>query len=698
MRRLPGTLAALGAAFLLAGPLAAQAKKPAKAAPEKTEKKETKPVAGPKDKKPAARPAAARPAVPEPPPAYALPEGPRVTLAEALRTTLERSPDVETARQDVRRSTGLVQEASGRFDPVLFFSPSLERQKTFLTESALRGEVGKREFLRDSATNLARIADDIASGLTDDQGRPLPDCKGSQYYVNGFPICTDHVSQTDYRTFELLQNAQDATAGNPQGDKLQQAITKSVNRRLSTILALIRRVFLPSITSQLANIGDLPRESETDTLNVDLRLMQPFRNGMSIGPILFLQGTRFAFSDKPDSPAFGGTGVPTLYRAVLGLSVDAPLLRGGGAGSAGAEERSAKLQREAASERLVQAASDAILGTTISYWNLAAAQELQKLLVKGSAAQRRIGELSRALVEGDELPRAELSRVDAHTADAEAAALQAGRSVAAARVELARAMGLDISRIEDAPLAADPLPSAADLSLPDAKASEALVARLAELRGDVRAARKRAEAARVLEHAARLDLRPRLDLSVQGGWNAFYEDPAFAINKAWNPTGYWRGFQESYVGPSIQVSLVLELPIGNGVQRGRLVNTEAFRAQTEIRARELERQAVNEARELAQTLPATARETRAREAAAAEAEKTVGTAYERFRAGETTLLDAVMTERVRTQALADLVGARQTLVLRDARLKWAAGALLPATRADGEVRFGDPAPPAAPTR
>lgn len=641
-----------------------------------------------KGKKPAAKANAHRPAVPEQPAAFALPEGPRVTLADAIATTLERSPDLESARQNWRILTGAAQEASGRFDPVLTFSPSIERQKTFLTETALQGEVSKRQFLHDSSDNLTRIANDIAGGLTDSKGNPFPDCKGSQYYINGFPVCTDKISSTSYQTFQLLQDAQDATAGQTSTDKLQQAINKSVNARLANIVSLIRRVFLPSITSQIVNIGELPRESETDTFTADLRLMKPFRNGMQIGPGVYWQGTRYAFSDKPDSPAYGGTGVPTLYRAVVGLAADVPLFRGGGEGSAGAEERSAKLQAEAGLESVAQAAADAALNTTIAYWNLSAAQEMQKLLTKGVGAQHRIGELSRALVQGDEIPRAELSRVDAQTADIEASALQAARGVAAARVELARAMGLDIVRIEEAPIAADPLPGLADVAIPDAKGMEELTQRLVDLRGDLRAAKKRVDAAKVLEHAARLDLKPRLDLSFQGGWNAIYEDPSFAITRAWNPTGYYRAFGDRYVGPSVQVNLAFQLPFGNDAQRGRLVSAEALRAQSEMSARNLERLVTNEARELATALPVTARETAAREAAAGENDKTVGYAYERFRASETTVLDAILSERSRIQSQADLVAARQTLALKAARLQWIAGTLVPVARSDGELKFG----------
>lgn len=665
------------------------------AGPASGQTKEKPPGKGKGKQPPATRPAKPRPpaapvALPEAP-ELALPEGPRVTLAQALATTLERHPQVEMARQEVRRARGFLQQAEGRFDPLLSFAPSFERKRSFLTLSQLRGQIAQREFLSTAAEDLAEIADQVAAGLADKSGTFLPDCHGSTYYINGFPICTQNISPTDYQSFQLLQDAQDATAGTSISESYSAQLQMALNQHAAAIVALIRQVFVPALAAQLAAIGALPTALETDDFILDLRLVQPFRNGTTVAPVLYLEGTRTAFTDKPDSPAAGGTGVPTLYRAVLGLSVETPLLRGAGTGSTAAAERAARHQVAAAEEVWAQTASDALLGTTIAYWNLAASQELQKLLGKASATQRRIGEVARALVQGDELPRAELAKVDAQTADSEAAALQAARAVVAARVELARAMGIDVSRIEEAPLAADPIPAAADVPVPSGPEIAALATALPDTRAEVRGAHRRVEAARVLERAARLELRPRLDLSLQAGWNAIWEDGSFKTTSVLAPKGYGKALGGWYVGPSATVSLRLELPFWNNTQRGRLVTAEVGRERAEIFARDAERRALNQVREVAASLPSVRREVAARETATAEAEKTVGVASARLRAGETTLLDAILSERSRTQRFADLLAARQTLVLKAARLRWAAGTLLPVTRDPaGEIRFGAP--------
>ncbi len=617
----------------------------------------------------------------------------RITLAQALEMTLESSPQVALARQDAEARRGIWRQASGRFDSLVVLAPSFERRVEKLTERGLAPQIAQRTFLRESITNLSSIATDISSSLRDPNGRPSPDCKGHQYYINGSSICSDSVEQTNSREFELLLNdeARPEPPANDALSRLQATINEQNRRRQAQVVALIRRVFLPALSRQLVALGAIAESNESDTLGLDLRYELPLRNGAVVGPVLQLQGIRSNFIGKSENPAFGGKGVPTLYRGIAGLSLDMPLAKSGGVLSVTAQERSARLNYDAALATYVQTASEALFATATAYWNLAGTQEVLSLFERSTASQRRVGEISDALIEADEIPRVERSRIQARTLDAEAAAAQARENVASARVELARAIGLKVLDIGDAPLAADPLPTAEDASRLDMKLVGSLGDLAVENRADVKAEARKRDAADVLVRAARWDLKPQIDLSLQVGWAGVYEDPRFRATTTFYPEQYWKAYFNHFTGPSIFLSVHFQLPIGNDIARGRLVQAQATLDSADISTRNTERVVRSRAYELAGSVKGAAAEVAARQTSSRHQEEVIQTSQERYRAGELSLVDTIVTERSLTNALVDLVGARQILAQRIARLRFETGTLLPYTISSGDVSFGTPA-------
>lgn len=617
----------------------------------------------------------------------------KVTLNEAVRLTLENSPDVIQGRLEVLRQKGVLQEASGRFDHSIVISPSYEHTKSILTASGVRAEQSKRDFLRDSSSNLNTIASDINRNLADPNGKASVDCKGHQYFINGSSICSDVIKPTDYKTYELLDAAEKLPFDpNSPEAKLQAALNKAVNDRLRNIVALIRRVFIPALDGQLAAIGALPSGNENDTYIVDFRYEMPMRSGPTFIPIVFGQSTRANFFDKAFSPVTGGQGVPTLYRVAAGFDLELPLLKSGGAASVTAEEKSARRNYEAAQLSLAQTASAVVLNTVVRYWTLASNQEQLELLRQSAASQGRIGELSDALVKGDELARSELDRVRGRALDIDASVVKARQTVETARIELARGMGLTVTDLDAAPYAADPLPSAEELDRVAGVALKELVDGAGAQRADVKAARAKVAAADALLAGARVDLRPTLDLSLQAGYNAIWEDGAFNINAAINPTGLYRAFGEPWVGPSVQMTLKLGIPVGNHAARGRVVQLEALRSQSVIRERDTLRGAQIGLVNVVESARAATRELSARVTASRFGLETSRGSAERYRAGDLTAIDALQTEQRVTQSLLDALGARLSLASLAARIRYEAGLLLPYSIATGEVSFAEPTP------
>lgn len=614
-----------------------------------------------------------------------------ISLPEALRLTLDNAPEVLLARQEVNRRAGILRANSGAFDNLLLFTPEWQKNIVALTPMTLRPEVQKRQFLTESSENLSLIASDIAKGLTDDQGFPLPDCQGRQYYINGSAICTDIVRPTDVQTFQMLIDAQQKAGDVPQDSpsaRLGALLAEQQRQRMTTVLALLRRVFIPALNQQLQAIGALPALNDSDTLTLDLRFSVPTRTGFTIAPVLWMQGVRDNFVGKSDSPAGGGKGIPTLYRSVVGLAIDWPLLKNSGRDSVTAAERSARENWRASLESLANIAAQTCLRTTLAYWNLASAQEQLALLERAAEIQQKIGEVTQALVQADELPRTEMNRVAARTADLGAGVASARRSIASFRVELARSAGLSVVDEATAPLAADPLPAADEAAAFEGPALAALLDASVARRADVKAAKLRMGAANALVVGARNDLKPRLNLSLQGGYNGIYEDGRYAITSVWNPTGYWRTFQGHYVGPSFQLALTFELPFKNNAAKGQLAQAEALSMQTAITEKNVERTARGNIEQLAKSLQLATSEVKSQRAAVASYDETVQSTFEQFRGGETTLFSTLTTEQNRTQAQANLVSARLTWAARLARLRYETGTLLSYTIDDRGVSFG----------
>ncbi len=655
----------------------------------------------------------APPSAPTGPYAPPEPAPQRIRLADAVRRTLDLQPQIQLARQDVALRLGLYQEALGQFDDTIVFLPSYDRAIGFLLRGPLTPEVQRRYALKTLGDVLAQVATDIETSLAQGKANSYKyfgPCSGSTFTVNGVTICLD-VSGTNIqpsvvqgalarRNFEDLLAALAANDPNAAERADLQAAQKRYQDFYADLLTRFdagAREVSGRAYESLARLGPLPRNDVRDTLTLDLRYDIALHNGLIVSPIILAQGLRNNFEGKNDTAAFGGRGIPTSYTAVLGFSVDAPLLRGFGYVSTEAALNAAKLNYQASLDFLAQIAAQSVRDTLQAYWRLAAAEERFTLLDRSAGAQGRIHQLSEALVQGDEIPRAELDRVRARRAEAEAAVADARGALAISRVGLARTIGLDVAEIANAPLTADPLPAAPSTARLDEQPLKDLVEGAVRARGDVKSLRARETAADALVQAARSNLKPSLGVTLQADYRSRFE--AFTRDAAGNVSdvsrsvfyarGYTRAFSGKYTGPSFQINMRLSLPFKNNVQRGLLLQAESSLASSGIAARDLERtvqantvQAANSARE-------SAREAERRRAAAGYYEETIRNSFEQYRSGEISLLDAILTERDLTSALLGSVSARQTFASDVTRLRFETGSLLPYSRTDRDVTFGE---------
>ena len=232
-------------------------------------------------------------------------------------------------------------------------------------------------------------------------------------------------------------------------------------------------------------------------------------------------------------------------------------------------------------------------------------------------------------------------------------------------MNLALAMGVTVTDDPTTlPAAKDPFPAARSEALPSDAEIRTLVASAPAQREDLKASVAHAESGAILAKGAKLDTRPRLDLTGRTWLTGLGE-----INAS-NALDRW-------VGPSVSASLGIEIPLGNNFYRGRSLQREADLRQRQISAAELERQIkLNVVRNGGTLREAAARVQQAQDAVGFY-RKTIEAEMERFQAGDSTLVDTILTEEQSTEALITLVAAQADYAHLVAQLRYETGLLAP---------------------
>jgi outer membrane protein TolC len=633
------------------------------------------------------------------PPVFSF-EGGRIDLMEAIRLTLQYDPRLLLAEEDTNLRAGVAQELAGAFDWTFIGQAQYQLRKQELSEGALRSERKKRAQL-DVATNLS------LEGLapTDPRRTTLGACPRQsleeqrlvlllaalEHDGSGFYSSPNPLDAFDLQ-LHLIETLIQANLGNQDVlDGLKGERARSIEAEINATRAILfgapdddRDGLVGACRrgrEQLALLGDVPEEEESDQAQLQLRLEKLTRSGILLAP--FLTGNfnatefvgklsgRFVVDDFSPSGIpiealvddRGGKNIRDIYTFEVGFDVNVPLLRNRGRLAVAGLEVAAGIDYEASELTLAHAAAESALNTTFAFWGLVAAQQRVDVLQTSVDLQGQVVEITRQLIEADELPAVESARGLAGESNARTQLEGARRDLISAKVNLVRAMGLSVDGGENVPGAEGgfpPVPSRADIErLLEAE----LVRQGVTNRLDLQAARKLTESGGILADAARINLKPRLNLL--GNVSAIGRGEESVSNAT-----------DDFKAPSFRVGTTFEKPFGNNQQRGRLVQAEARSRQSDIGAGDLERQVRLEVvRALGSLLDAIDALAQA-EAAGESFERTVNAEIEKLRLGEATLLDAVLTEQQRTQALLGVVSARQQVANLISQLRFESGTLV----------------------
>ena len=599
-----------------------------------------------------------------------------ISALDAVEMTLRHAPFIRLQEQSTVLQEGFVLQAAGQFDATLLGDLSFEYSQTELTAKEKKSEQQRRDDLQDRIDD----ADDNAQLLQTaiDETNVALDVWQNNGDKDSVTF-SDEYAQAQYDVLLEMYNGSDPTQ--------QPAIEQAMINFFDTVIASSQEgldealAFVDEKTDVLARMGDVPEVTESTDLNLNLAIDKQFRNGISITPYVDLVGSRIRYKDKGYLTDDGGLEIPDAYTTTLGFDVVFPLARNLGKAATGAAERAAEIDYDASLDALAFAASSSALDTLLAYWDLVAAQRRLEIQIESLSVNQRILDLTQALVDGDELPRAELPRTEAAVAQDQAAVNAAERAVIEARIRLADAIGLEVGDGAIAPLASDGFPDlpidAGDFEM----RSDALVAAALDQRMDLRSARKLEQSGKVLVEAARINRRPIVDLSLGASYNNLGEN-----NNVWD--GLSDSVSDSWAGPSGKFGLGVEVPFGNHLQKGLYQQQQASFNSAAITANDLARTiALGVALDTASVEQIVAQVVNYTRSSAAYREA-IDVEMERLRYGTVTVLDTLVTQQRSLLSQLSLIDAQARYARILAQLAFDTGRLVTQEGGSGAV---DPA-------
>jgi outer membrane protein TolC len=360
------------------------------------------------------------------------------------------------------------------------------------------------------------------------------------------------------------------------------------------------------------------------------------------------------------------SGTPRQGAGSLAFQLTVPLLRNRG-GGVSAPLRAAEVEAQATVADLEFVLSQAVLDTTLAYWELSARSQ-QLVIARGSEerSKRQLEEV-RKLIKADQLPKSEISLAEANLNDRRTARISAEQALLESRFRLARAMGLNGQASLDIGDLGDffPVPTGRTSNLGLGRAE--MVSRALESRSDLTAARRRVDAAQILLSAAGDAERPTLDIVLGASQNGISEGrsalvPGSPLNRI--------------AGPGVSANFVFQLPVGNNAARGAFRQLSAQIDGQRVRIVELGYAISNRIDTAASAVTRSAERLAESEAAA----KLYATGLEnertKRRLGLATFIDILNIEDRYNSALLAVVQERQSFASALAQLRFEAGTLI----------------------
>lgn len=584
----------------------------------------------------------------------------RIGLLDAVRITLLKSPIIKLTTEDVAQARASLRVATGQFDTTLSGHLSWSYQQNELPADQAKAQndaFHKNQVQRSAIQKTIGITESNIKLLEADKDA-IPD--------------TSNITDAKQKADADLNNQIDQQIKDLGDQILRNVATpdqlaqfnkiKSEGHKLS---ANVEKDLLTGLKGQLKNlqkqIEDFPpiQVRKVETTDFELDLLKEFRNGIAFGPFVSYNRQNDNFTRR--------SGIGDFGQSQVGLQVIVPLGKGSG-DAASAQERSSAVQLEASRLNLQHTISQTVLQTIQAYWGVVGAQERLRLLFRSELISGALVDLSRELIKADEMAPSELAQIEAQLAIRTSQRISAEQDLVNAAQNLAVAMGLDLNEIITAPLADEHFPEALPVDQLKAAPRFALASLAMENRADRLASLKAQLSSKILVDAARINLKPNVGLQVRGSYAGNTQDSQYEA--------YWRAFDRE-VGPSVSAALSLNWPMENNAARGQLEQSSSFYNQTMIQTDQLSRSIISSVVIDLSALQRGRDQIDKAQLSADDFEKALETEREKLKLGNSTLINVIETEQNLTNALLQLISARQQYAVSVAQLRFDTGTLMP---------------------
>ena len=324
-----------------------------------------------------------------------------------------------------------------------------------------------------------------------------------------------------------------------------------------------------------AGISKLFRNGMVSNFSVNMVKSDPYRTDMlDVMP----PGSKIP-ANKPHARTTNATTVK--------FTLKIPFLKGAGTESAGANEKAAQLNREAAERTFEHFVTNTLLSTVQAYWNYKAAQANLKVQTESKDRVTRIVKRVEDVVAKQSSPEAyepDLQRLQAYLADKKRNLSVAKELLNSNRNALATSLGVPASQAKNIGFAVETFPRdwSETAARFDGQFMQDHFSNLAmQNRLDLKAAELKHEANGVKLGKARKDLLPTLNLDLTAG--------SRGLEFGSDTDAYFSSLHERTEGFDATAYLSFRYPLGNNRARGGLLAAKTGHQRTLISLNELKR-------------------------------------------------------------------------------------------------------------
>ena len=397
-------------------------------------------------------------------------------------------------------------------------------------------------------------------------------------------------------------------------------------------------------------------------------VQKKLRNGVQISPAVGTDVLR-----DPDV-----TGRRWISRGAVRFEMLIPLARGAGEASAAANERFARKDLDSRYALYRHQIANSVLETVSAYWACIGATQALRILRTSELEAADMESVVTRLARAQLFSQAYVEQAQSNSRGKQTRRVNAELAQYKARQTLGVSMGMDGVALAAPPLPADTFPELEAPRVPPPGEYGRVIQYAQGQREDLRAALSSKEALAIMANAARRDLRPRVDLSLQlsyDGIDAGHRPGAFLFNEN--------------DGLRVMGGLSMEFPVQKRLYNGQLRQALAEEERADVLRGQLSQsiasEVMNALEEVANTYTAYH--------VSLDAEKYYAEALrkerKRFLIGDSSFIDVVTLQDGYRDAQLETIAARQAHLIALATLRFASGTLVQGTASSGTVGVQD---------